>query len=85
MPDTSLDPRRKRILWRASHRGIREMDIVLGRFAEQRVAAMNDAELSELEAIIDIPDQELLGWITAGAAPEAARSPTLEAMLAFRR
>jgi antitoxin CptB len=84
MPDTILDPRRKRLLWRARHRGIKEMDIVLGRFAEARVAAMSDAELAELESIIDIPDQDLIGWITAGAAPAAARSATLDALLAFR-
>jgi antitoxin CptB len=84
MPVTIFDPRRKRLLWRARHRGIKEMDIVLGRFTEQRVASMTDIELSELEAIIDLPDQELLAWITAGAAPAAVHSTTLAALLAFR-
>ena len=84
MPDTIIDPRRKRLLWRASHRGIKEMDIVLGRFAELRLAEMTDAELAELETIIDIPDQDLFSWITAGAAPAAARSPVLDDLLAFR-
>jgi antitoxin CptB len=84
MPDNLLDPRRKRLLWRASHRGIREMDIVLGRFAESRIATMGEADLRELEAIIDIPDQDLFAWLTGGSAPDAARTKTLDALLAFR-
>jgi succinate dehydrogenase flavin-adding protein (antitoxin of CptAB toxin-antitoxin module) len=35
-----LDPRRKRIIWRATHRGIREMDIVVGTFVKQRIARL---------------------------------------------
>ena len=58
------ETRRKRLLWRASHRGIKEMDLILGGFAKARIAAMDEAELAELEAIIDLPDQELLSWAT---------------------
>jgi antitoxin CptB len=65
MPATeNSDARRKRLLWRASHRGIKEMDLILGGFAKARIGSMDEAELAELEAIIELPDQELLSWAT---------------------
>lgn len=59
-----LDPRRKRILFRSTHRGIREMDILFGGFIRQHVATLEDGELDEVEAMLDIPDQELFAWMT---------------------
>jgi antitoxin CptB len=80
-----LDPRRKRIIWRATHRGIREMDFVVGTFVKQRIAASDEAELAELERILEIPDQDLMAWMT-GALPVPAEqtSSLLEEMLATR-
>jgi antitoxin CptB len=60
----SLDPLRKKLLWRATHRGIKEMDIVVGGFAEINLAAMNSSEIKLFEGILEIPDQDLLGWMT---------------------
>ncbi len=59
-----LDPTRKRLLWRATHRGIKEMDIVVGGFAEAHLAGMNTNEINVFEAILEIPDQDLLSWMT---------------------
>ncbi len=59
-----LDPRRKRILFRAWHRGMREMDLIMGRFAEANIDAMDDATLDIFEALIEVPDRDLLSWIT---------------------
>jgi antitoxin CptB len=59
-----LDPRRRRILYQAWHRGIREMDLILGQFAERFIEDLSDAELDEFERLIVLPDQEVLGWIT---------------------
>ena len=87
MPGThdSLDPRRKRLLWRASHRGLKEMDLILGGFAKSRIAAMTDKDLETLEAIIELPDQELLTWATKVApVPQEHASALLLEMLAFR-
>ncbi|MBC8037880.1 MAG: succinate dehydrogenase assembly factor 2 [Rhizobiales bacterium] len=63
-PSENSDTRRKRLLWRASHRGIKEMDLLLGGFAKARIAAMGEVDLAQLEAIIELPDQELLSWAT---------------------
>jgi antitoxin CptB len=46
------------------------MDLVLGRFADARIAALSDAELDEYERLLDIPDQQMFAWVSgAEAAP----------------
>ena len=65
-PDRSsagFDERRRRILFRAWHRGMREMDLIMGRFAEQGLAAMNNDDLDTFELLIEVPDRDLLAWI----------------------
>ena len=59
-----IDPRRKRILFRCWHRGIREMDLVLGAFADAEIATLSDAELDELERIMAEEDNDLVKWVT---------------------
>lgn len=55
---------RKRLLWRATHRGIKEMDILIGGYAQSHLVKMSETELSEFEALLEIPDQDLLSWAT---------------------
>ncbi len=70
--------RRKRLLWRATHRGIKEMDLILGGFVTARVDSLDHIQLDALEAIMDIPDQEMLAWATRQApVPEEYASPLL--------
>ena len=59
----NLDVRRKLLLWRATHRGIKEMDLMLGGFVRDNITAMQPSELDQLEALIDLPDPQLLAWI----------------------
>jgi antitoxin CptB len=54
-----LDDRRKRLLFRCWHRGSREMDLILGRFADAEISTMRDDELVELERLIELPDPDL--------------------------
>ena len=51
-----LDDRRKRLLFRCWHRGTREMDLILGRFADAEIANLSDDELAEFEYLMDVPD-----------------------------
>ena len=60
----TLDPRRRRALFRAWHRGMREMDILLGKFSDASLATMSDAEMDEFEVLLELPDRDLLGWLT---------------------
>jgi antitoxin CptB len=85
--NTPLDDatRRKRLIWRATHRGIKEMDLILGGFVTHNLAALGEDELADLERIMEIPDQEMLAWATRQApVPPHHASPLLARILAFR-
>jgi antitoxin CptB len=76
---------RKRLLWRASHRGIKEMDLIVGGFAGQHLAGMEGPALAEFERLLDIPDQDLLSWATGQSdIPAALDSALLRQVLAFK-
>jgi antitoxin CptB len=69
-----LDDRRKRLLFRCWHRGTREMDLILGRFADAEIASLADDELAQLEHLIEVPDPDLYAALTGNLAlaPEYA-------------
>lgn len=67
---SGLDDRRKRLLFRCWHRGTREMDLILGRFADAEIATLRDEELSELERLIEMPDPDLYAALTGGRPPD---------------
>jgi antitoxin CptB len=62
-----LDPRRRKILFRSWHRGMRENDLIMGGFADAHIAGLTDAELDEFERLIEVLDRDLLSWITGEA------------------
>ena len=64
-----LDERRKRLLFRCWHRGTREMDLILGRFADCEIASLGDGELTELERLIEVPDSDLYAALIGGRPP----------------
>lgn len=61
---SGLDDRRKRLLFRCWHRGTREMDLILGRFADAEIAGLSDDELDQLERLIEVPDPDLYAALT---------------------
>lgn len=61
---SGLDERRKRLLFRCWHRGTREMDLILGRFADAVIAGLSEGELAELERLIEVPDPDLYAALT---------------------
>ncbi len=63
-----LDDRRKRLLFHCWHRGTREMDLILGRFADAEIADLRDDELTQLELLIEVPDPDLYAALTGNAA-----------------
>ena len=80
-----LETIRKRLLWRATHRGIKEMDILVGGYAHRNLQAMSKIELSEFEVLLEIPDQDLLSWATRQEdVPSQFACVMLTAILTFR-
>lgn len=59
-----LDDRRKRLLFRAWHRGMREMDYVLGTFANNAIEDMSDEDLSLFEMLMQVPDPYMYKWLS---------------------
>src|SRR5579863_9640991 len=64
-----LDDRRKRLLFRCWHRGTREMDLILGRFADAEIASLTEQELVQLERLIELPDPDLYAAMTGEVPP----------------
>lgn len=63
--------RRKRLRFRSWHRGMKEMDLILGRFADARLAGFDDTELDAFEAILTVQDQALYDMLVREAEPPA--------------
>src|ERR1700756_1154968 len=80
-----LDERRKRLLFRCWHRGTREMDLILGRFADAEIGGLSDDELDRVEQLIEVPDPALYAALPGDKplAPEYA-SALFERIKAFR-
>jgi antitoxin CptB len=75
-----LDARRRKLLYRAWHRGMRETDLIMGRFADASIAQLSAAELTAFDQLMEVPDRELLAWVTG----EADVPPNYDTAL-FRR
>jgi antitoxin CptB len=78
-----LDDRRKRLLFRCWHRGTREMDLILGRFADAEIGNLADTELSELEHLLEAPDPDLYAAVI-GDSPLEGTGALFARIKAFR-
>ena len=86
LTSAGLDVRRRKILFRAWHRGTREMDLVMGRFADAVLPRLADAELDEFERLIEVPDQDLFSWVMGEAeVPPDRDTPLFRKMRDFNR
>lgn len=69
MTETETDIRRKKLLFRAWHRGTREMDLLLGSFAEAHIKGFDAEALDEFEKMLENPDPDLYDWKSGRAVP----------------
>ncbi|HXL68052.1 MAG TPA: succinate dehydrogenase assembly factor 2 [Xanthobacteraceae bacterium] len=82
----SIETRRKRLKFRAWHRGTREMDLVVGRFADSVVPTLTEPALFEFEALIEASDPDLYDWIVGATPPPATYdTETFRRLRAFHR
>ena len=63
--------RRRRLLFRAWRRGVRETDLIVGRFADAYIDKFDDAELDDFERLIEVPNAELYNWVSGEAQAPA--------------
>jgi antitoxin CptB len=75
------DARRRRLLFRATHRGTFENDLMIGGFVRAHLDSLSEADLDALEAVMQMPDPELADWLTGREAiPPDAETPMLRRM-----
>ena len=80
-----LSMRRRRLRYRAWHRGTKEMDLVLGPFADAHLEGLDTPELDRLEALMDEEDTDLLKWVMGqGPVPADADATLLSTIIAYR-
>jgi len=86
MPDTdphALDVRRRRLLFRATHRGTHENDLLIGGYVAARLGALTEADMAALEELMELPDADLADWLPGRRPiPAAVDSPLLRAIRA---
>lgn len=60
-----MDIRRRRAAYRAAHRGTKEMDVLVGRYADARLPFLDETALGDFEQFLALPDPTLQAWIFA--------------------
>ena len=79
-----LDERRRKLLFRAWRRGVREMDLIVGRFADAHIASFGTADLDDFERLIEAPNATLYAWVIgAEAIPADYDTAVLASLKAF--
>lgn len=79
----SIEIRRRRATWRACHRGTKEMDVLLGRYAETVLPSLDDPALAEFEQFLALPDPELQKWLLHAVPAETQFSALVVEVRAF--
>jgi antitoxin CptB len=84
-PEVDREVRRRRIRFRAWHRGTREMDLVMGGFADAALSGLSETELDQFERLLDLPDPLVFAWLAGmEEVPAAEDTPVLRKVQAFR-
>ncbi len=80
------DARRKRILYRATHRGTKESDAIVGGFFAQAVGDIPDDKLDEADELLEVADLDLVDWVMGRVpVPERWRDTLFDGVLAYYR
>ncbi|MEM7525960.1 MAG: succinate dehydrogenase assembly factor 2 [Pseudomonadota bacterium] len=79
----TAEARLKRLSMRSWRRGMKEMDLILGRYADERLAALDDPTLAAYEALLDENDQDLYRWVSGSVAAPAAHAPAIRRIADF--
>jgi antitoxin CptB len=83
--DETAEARLKRLAMRSWRRGTKEMDLVLGPFADAHLAGLTGGDLALYDRILQENDQDLMAWILGQSAPPADLAPLLSRIAAFAR
>ena len=60
----TAETKRKRLQFRSWHRGTRELDLIMGTFADRTLAELSEVELDQYDEVLTYPDPDLYNWVT---------------------
>lgn len=81
-----MDDRKKRLLYRATHRGMKETDVLIGGFALQKVSGMNDRDVAAFEHLLEQNDNDLMAWILERkAVPVEQLADMVDRLISYRK
>jgi len=81
----TIENKRKRLIFRSWHRGTREMDIIMGRFADEYVPSFDEQALAEYDEILSLPDPDLYNWYSGKEdVPDHDKSDVMDLFLSFK-
>jgi len=79
-----LSERQRKLLFRAWRRGVREMDLIVGRFADAYIDTFDEASLDDFEHLIEAPNAELYAWVVGqDGIPANYDTAVLRQLIAF--
>lgn len=81
----SSEHRRKRLLFRSWHRGTREMDLLLGNFAQRNLETFSDRQLDLFETLLEYADSDIYEWMTGRVpVPPALDNDVIKLLLNYQ-
>jgi antitoxin CptB len=80
----NIQGRRKRLRFRSHYRGMKEMDLLMGSFANSHIGEFGPEQLDFYEALLDADDLDVWGWITGKPAPVEFDTPVLQMIRDFK-
>lgn len=85
MATETAEARLKRMAMRSWRRGTKEMDLILGPFADHHLATLSEPDLVAYDRLLQENDQDLMAWVLGQSAPPEWVIPLLERITAFAR
>jgi antitoxin CptB len=83
--DNEADALRRRLLFQARHRGVKELDLILGPFAEHHLADFSGSELRDFALLLAEPDPDIYDWLAGRVPlPDRLHNHVTSLLLAFR-
>lgn len=79
------ETRLRRLRMRSWRRGMREMDLIFGRFADERLADLSAAELDKFKSVLDENDQDLYLWVSGAGKSPAEHAEILSIVAVFHQ
>lgn len=81
----SIEEYRRKLKFRAWHRGTREMDLLLGSFADQHIESFHETQLEEFEKLLENPDPDLYDWVSGQKKVDGREESSVMTLLLAHR